>query len=88
MIDNKPEMTTPPLSPSVRFWVDMQRRLRDESYYPESQRRHSNFNIRRQRFRTRWRYVPPEALLSEDYETYVFPELPSDPVPSFDESPT
>jgi len=75
-------------SPPVRFWVDMQRRLREDSYYPEVRRRYTNFTARRNRFRTHWSYVPQEATVTDDYESYVFPELPSDPLPYVEESPT
>lgn len=69
------ELPDPLPSRSVSFWCDVS----DEPNFINDTHRYDNWRRRTSMYRTRWRYVPMEAVVAEDYETYIFPELPSFP---------
>ena len=68
----------PSYTRSVQFWCDGTGLYSPD--YVLDRIRHDRYRRRRNRFRTQWYHVPIEATLAEDYESYIFPELPSTPI--------
>ena len=71
--DNNPRQTR-----YVQFWCDGTGLFSPD--YVLDRRRYERHCQRRHRFRTQWHHIPAEATIAEDYESYIFPELPSSPV--------